>query len=175
MTNKKAVAAPGTATTPTAPAPPTSPDGVKGAATPDAQPCPIAASLAILGSKWTLLIIRDIVRGLRRFNDLEHSLGCSRALLSARLSQLRDAGIIETAAYREPRQREREQYTLTDKGLDLLPILGALQDWGNRYASPDAAPTVAARHRGCGAKVATRLVCAAGHTLTAQDIDIDRS
>ena len=89
--------------------------------------CPIAATLEVLGEKWTLLILRDICRGINRFNDLEASLGCPRNLLSTRLKKLVDHGILLEESYQEPGRRARTAYVLSNKGEDLALVLCALQ------------------------------------------------
>ena len=91
--------------------------------------CPIAKALEVVGEKWTLLILRDLVRDITRFNDLEKSLGCPRNLLSKRLQDLQREGLITAESYRESGQRTRKQYRLTEKGQTVIPVLAALQQW----------------------------------------------
>ncbi|KQB84029.1 winged helix-turn-helix transcriptional regulator [Corynebacterium oculi] len=95
--------------------------------------CPIAASLELLGEKWTLLILRDLYLGHTKFNEIEHSLGCPRNLLSTRLRKLTEAGILTKEEYKEQGSRTRAAYALTPKGHDLAPILEALQNWGIKH------------------------------------------
>lgn len=97
--------------------------------------CPIARALEIVGDRWTLLILRDLVRdGPRKFQDLELSLsGISPNTLSARLKALEESEIIERRFYSDhPR---RAEYILTGKGLELRPLLRTLQTWGEKHAS----------------------------------------
>jgi DNA-binding HxlR family transcriptional regulator len=95
--------------------------------------CPVARTLDIIGERWTLLILRDLViDGPRKFQDFERSLvGISPNTLSARLKRLEHAGIIERRFYEQ--HPPRAEYLLTDKGRDLRPALKALFDWGLRY------------------------------------------
>ena len=102
--------------------------------------CPIARSLAVVGDRWTILILRDLVRfGPRRFQDLERSFsGISPNTLSLRLKRLEEAGIVERRFYEQ--HPPRAEYLLTEKGKELRPVLKALLDWGERhtkYASPE--------------------------------------
>lgn len=104
--------------------------------------CPISASLGVVGEKWTLLILRDVFRGLNRFSQLEQNLGCPKTLLSQRLRKLVDEGILTKESYREEGQRTRAAYQLTDKGRDLGHILLALQNWGLKHLEGTAIPSV---------------------------------
>ncbi|MDI9883940.1 helix-turn-helix domain-containing protein [Streptomyces sp. HNM0645] len=133
------------------------------------EPCSIARSVALLGDRWTLIVLRQAFLGLRRFEDFRSSLGVSRTLLSQRLGVLVEAGILERRAYRDAR-RTREEYRLTEKGLDLYPVLMALRTWGDRYMAPDGPPVVY-RHRHCDGAAEIRHVCDhCGQELTARDI-----
>jgi DNA-binding HxlR family transcriptional regulator len=125
--------------------------------------CTIKGALEIVGEKWSLLVLREAFFGIRRFDDFHRVLGCARNLLSDRLAKLTEHGVLERVAYREPGQRTRHEYHLTEKGLDLQPALVALMQWGERWtADADGAP-VEIRHRGCGAKVNAVLACEDGH------------
>jgi DNA-binding HxlR family transcriptional regulator len=100
--------------------------------------CPIARSLAVLGEKWTLLVVREALWGRTRFAEFRANLGIAPDVLADRLQTLVDGGILQRRAYREEGQREREEYVLTDAGRDLLPALAALGNWGNQHRpSPD--------------------------------------
>ncbi len=106
--------------------------------------CPIARSLDLVGEWWSILILRDAFRGVRRFDDFQASLGIARNLLSRRLKRLVAAGLLETTPYstRPP----RHEYRLTEKGRDLYPVLMTLLDWGTRWA-PHASSAVALSRR----------------------------
>lgn len=127
--------------------------------------CSIAASLFVLGEKWTLLVLREAFTGVRRFEDMHQRIGAPRQVLSARLARLVDAGILRRVPYQQEGQRRREEYRLTDKGLELYPILVALMHWGDKWARPTPVPSVTLHHRDCGADVGLHLRCAAGHSL----------
>jgi DNA-binding HxlR family transcriptional regulator len=97
--------------------------------------CPVARTLEIIGERWTILILRDLIlNGPRRFQDLLSSLsGISPNTLSARLKTLEDSGIIERRFYAD--HPPRAEYVLTDKGRDLRPVLRTLKDWGQKHTS----------------------------------------
>lgn len=99
----------------------------------EGQNCSIARALEILGERWTLLIIRDAFLGLRRFDELQRSLGVARNILAARLARLVDEGILEEVRYST--HPERFEYHLTQKGRDLGIALAGLRQWGDKYVS----------------------------------------
>lgn len=134
------------------------------------QQCPIAGSLELIGERWTLLVIRDVLRGKRRFGELQESLGIARNVLTNRLNRLTDEGILERRAYQE--RPLRHEYFLTPKGLDLWPALMALREWGEAYGEySDAGDEIV--HKGCGGGVNGRGTCSrCGEVLTARDADL---
>jgi DNA-binding HxlR family transcriptional regulator len=103
--------------------------------------CPIARSLDVIGKRWTILILRDLVRfGPRKFQDFERSLtGISPNTLSARLKRLEESGIVERRFYEQ--HPPRAEYLLTKKGEELRPVLRALLEWGQRHTKYQAAAT----------------------------------
>jgi DNA-binding HxlR family transcriptional regulator len=134
------------------------------------EPCSILRPLALLGDRWTLVVLRQAFAGLRRFEDFHASLGVSRAVLAERLSRLVDAGVLERRAYRDA-QRTRHEYRLTPKGIDLYPVLMALRAWGDKYLAPDG-EFVVYRHRDCGGRVQVHLTCdECGADVTAREVD----
>ena len=103
------------------------------------QTCSIAKALEVVGERWTLLIVRDVMLGNRRFDELQRSLGVARNVLSARLQRLVEEDILERRPYQE--SPERHEYFLTEKGLDLWPALIALLGWGDRHTEyPEGPP-----------------------------------
>ncbi|MFC0528495.1 winged helix-turn-helix transcriptional regulator [Phytohabitans kaempferiae] len=125
--------------------------------------CTIARAMAILGEKWTLVVLRDIFAGIRRFDDMRERTGIPRQVLANRLAMLVDSGVLRRVPYREPGARPRHEYRLTEMGFDVYPMLAAIAEWGNRYlADPEGAP-VAIVHRECGGEVRAVMRCAAGH------------
>ena len=141
--------------------------------------CSVAQCLEAVGDRWSILIVRDALLGISRFDAFQQRLGISRNILNQRLGSLVDAGVMQKAAYSE--RPPRYDYTLTDKGRDLWPVLTAMRQWGDKYAAPDG-PPAHVRHQGCGhltEPVPTCSVC--GELLDAADIrteagpgDLDR-
>jgi DNA-binding HxlR family transcriptional regulator len=120
--------------------------------------CSIARSLELIGERWSLLVIRDVFLGNRRFDAIASSLGIARNVLASRLTRLIDEGILEKKPYQE--RPTRYEYFLTEKGLDLWPTLVALMAYGDKYMlSPDQDPPVRIVHKGCGGKVNDRRIC----------------
>lgn len=97
--------------------------------------CAIAQSLGVIGDGWELLVVRDLARGLERFDQLADSLHISRKVLTERLNGLLESGIVSRSAYQE--RPTRYAYRLTARGRALLPVLVALQDWGDRWLLGD--------------------------------------
>ena len=124
--------------------------------------CPIEKTMALLGTKSAMLIMREAFYGTTRFDDFAQRVGISEPVTAARLRELVDEGLLEREDYREPGQRTRKRYRLTDKGADLFPVLAALMQWGDRWIDDRGGP-VGLRHRDCGETVAVELRCAAGH------------
>ena len=131
------------------------------------QICSIARSLEVLGERWTILIIRDVFNRRRRFDEIQENLGIARNVLSTRLGRLVDEGILERRAYQE--RPPRYEYFLTQKGLELWPVMMSLLHWGDRHFA-DSGPPVVVRHKGCGGMVDERGHCAScGQRLNARD------
>jgi DNA-binding HxlR family transcriptional regulator len=118
----------------------------------------VAGSLDLLGDRWTMLVVRDVMNGVRRFDDLVGRLGVSRATLSDRLRRLVEAGILVPAPYRIGSGRSREEYTLTAKGWELRNVLIALREWGDRYVLGDDDARLRLVDRDTGHDVRLRLV-----------------
>src|SRR3954447_17448526 len=106
------------------------------------QNCSIARALEIVGERWTLLIVRDVFLGRKRFDQIQESLGIARNVLSDRLARLVEHGILEKARYSE--RPERFEYRLTPKGRDLNIALAGLRQWGDKYLS-DKPPRITRR------------------------------
>jgi len=119
--------------------------------------CSIARTVAVLGERWTLVILREAFNRRRRFDDIQRDLGIARNILADRLQTLVAEGILERCAYQQ--RPERFEYRLTDKGRDLYPVLIALMQWGDRYTAGEAGPPVELIHEPCGEHTHPRLVC----------------
>lgn len=97
--------------------------------------CPIADALELIGDRYTLLVLREIRLGVRRFTDIRRNTGAPRETLSARLRKLEGAGLIVRRRYAE--HPPRDEYVLTEAGEELAPVLRALRSWGERHARGD--------------------------------------
>jgi DNA-binding HxlR family transcriptional regulator len=136
-----------------------------------ADGCMIAKALEVIPTRSAFLILREAFYGTTRFDDFAQRVGISEPVTATRLRELVDEGLLEREDYREPGQRTRQRYRLTDKGADLFPALVALMEWGGRWLDDRGGP-VELRHRDCGASVATELRCAAGHTVGVDELDL---
>lgn len=120
----------------------------------EGEVCSAARTLELVGERWSLLIVRNAMfAGMTRFTEFQRALGIAPNILTKRLAEFVDAGIFEQRV-----TGGHPEYLLTDKGLDLKPVILALTEWGDRWAAPDG-PPVTYRHSGCGGKVAVRLEC----------------
>ncbi len=130
--------------------------------------CSVAKALEVIGERWSLLIVRAVMHGNRRFGEMQESLGIARNVLSARLQRLVDEEILERRAYQE--SPPRYEYFLTEKGLDLWPALIALLHWGDRYSPSPEGPRRLIVHKECGGTVGERGICeSCGKLLHARD------
>ena len=127
----------------------------------------LAGVLSLLGERWALLVVREVSLGLRRFDELATATGAPRTVLSERLRRLTEAGVLQTRPYQVPGSRARTEYVLTDAGVDLLPLLSAMSDWGRLHLA--AADQIVYRHGGCGGRVTARLVCECGEETGPRD------
>jgi DNA-binding HxlR family transcriptional regulator len=107
------------------------------------RPCSAAAALHVVGEKWALLAVREIVYGNRRFDAIARNTGAPRDRLTARLRALEEAGVVERRAYSE--RPPRYEYHLTEAGRDLAPVIRALVAWGDKWVMDE--PPVVLRHR----------------------------
>src|SRR3954447_40787 len=94
----------------------------------DPKSCSISGALTALGDVWSILVLRELFFGVRRFNDIQNDLGISRSVLTERLNRLVDIGVVRTEKYQEPGTRARNEYRLTRKGVGLLPVMIGLME-----------------------------------------------
>jgi DNA-binding HxlR family transcriptional regulator len=124
----------------------------------EGQHCSVARSLELIGERWTLLVIREVLYGRRKFSEMQKTLGVARNVLTNRLQRLVDEDILERRAYSE--KPERYEYFLTEKGLDLWPTLVALMHWGDKHMPLPDGPPARLVHKGeCGGEVNDRRIC----------------
>ena len=127
--------------------------------------CTIERAAEILGDRWSLVILREVISGIRRFDQMTVRTSIPRQVLTDRLERLVAQGILRRAPYREPGQRQRHEYRLTDKGIDLYPVFVAMQQWGDRYLGEEPGPPTEFEHRDCKERVELVLRCEAGHEI----------
>ena len=130
----------------------------------DRSRCSVAGTLSVVGEKWSLLVLREAFFGVRRFADFQRVLGAPRAVLTDRLATLVEQGILRREPYQAEGERQRHEYRLTQKGIDLYPTLVALMQWGDEYLA-DGPPSLQLTHKDCGAAVHLELRCEAGHAV----------
>jgi DNA-binding HxlR family transcriptional regulator len=121
------------------------------------QVCSIARSLEVVGERWTLLILRDALRGKTRFDEFREGLAIASNVLTARLERLCQEGLLERRAYQE--RPVRHEYVVTEKGRALGPAILMLMKWGDRYYPAKGGPPMLTIHRECGGVVNERLHC----------------
>lgn len=138
-----------------------------------ADRCTIARTLDVVSTRSAFLILREAFYGTTRFDDFAERAQLSEPVTAARLRDLVDDGLLEREDYREPGQRTRQRYRLTEKGADLFPTLVALMQWGNRWLDDRGGP-VELRHRECGETVGVELRCSAGHEVSSGELDLVR-
>ncbi len=132
---------------------------------PGPRVCSVARTLEIVGERWSLLVLRELFLGVRRFEDIRAATGAPRAVLADRMRTLVDAGLLVRREYRDAGARTRHEYRLTDAGRALQPVLIALMQWGDTYLPLPGGPPRLLEHADCGGRVRARLVCEHGHLL----------
>jgi DNA-binding HxlR family transcriptional regulator len=132
--------------------------------------CSVAQTLEVVGEWWTMLIIRDCMLGVTRFDDFQCRLGIARNILTNRLDYLLERGVLEKVPYQE--RPVRSDYRLTDKGRDLWTVLTAMRQWGDRWEAQDGPPVVM-RHKACNHKVDMIPTCShCGEILDARAVRV---
>jgi DNA-binding HxlR family transcriptional regulator len=133
----------------------------------EGQNCAIAAALEVVGERWTMLVVRDALLGVRRFEDFQARLGISRAVLASRLEQLVEHGVLERRRYQD--RPDRSEYVLTERGLSLWPVVAGLAQWGGELIG-DVVPR-RFRHHTCPSLIETGVRCPdCGETLSPTDV-----
>jgi DNA-binding HxlR family transcriptional regulator len=133
----------------------------------EGQNCSIAKSLELIGERWTMLIVREVFLGNRRFDEMASRLGIARNVLTARLAWLVEEGVLERRRYQE--RPDRFEYRLTEKGIGLWPVIVSLMQFGDQYYAADGPPVVM-RHKQCGGRVDAHRTCdRCGKRMSARD------
>jgi len=114
--------------------------------------CPVAHSTDLVGDRWSILIVRELLLGQTRFQDLQAQTGGTSQMVAARLKRLEADGLVARRAYSQ--RPLRHEYRLTPKGVQLMPVILALRTWGERWCKPDGAqPATRMFHRTCGSEL----------------------
>jgi len=132
--------------------------------------CSLEATASVIGDRQTLLVLRECFLRVRRFGELQQNTGLARNILADRLQALVGNGILERCEYQD--RPQRFEYRLTQKGLDLYPILLGLMEWGAKYETGKEGTLVTLRHKSCGTVAQPQLACPdCGEPVTARDME----
>lgn len=132
--------------------------------------CPVARTVAVIGDRWTLMLLRDCFLGIRRFEAFQTRLGISRTIIAERLNALVDEGVLQRRPYQE--RPVRYEYRLTRKGRELYPILLSMVQWGNTHGGMPAGASLRFRHKACGKRMRPALTCdACGEAVDAREVE----
>jgi len=134
--------------------------------------CSVARSLSVLGERWTLLIVREALSGTTRFEAFRENLGVASDVLSERLNTLVECGVMRREAYQEAGRRTQYQYSLTETGLELHVVVGALQQWGDQNLPLPEGPSVVRQSKKTATPVRVAFVDASGHEVSEGDVAI---
>jgi len=121
------------------------------------EACSLARTVAVIGDRWTLLVLRECFLRVRRFEAFQANLGITRHLLAARLKKLTGSGVLERVPYQT--RPARSEYILTQKGLDLYPVMMALVHWGDIHMADERGRPLLHEHKTCGAAFDPVMVC----------------
>jgi DNA-binding HxlR family transcriptional regulator len=130
--------------------------------------CAIEKTMAVVGTKSAMLIMREAYYGTTRFDDFARRVGITKAATSARLSELVELGLLRRRPYREPGQRSRDEYVLTQAGIEFMPVVWAMFEWGRRHLPGHNRLRLA--HLGCGAEATVEIRCAEGHLVPPDEL-----
>jgi DNA-binding HxlR family transcriptional regulator len=131
--------------------------------------CTIARSVDVIGDPWTIMIMKELFLGQRRFDDIQMYTGMSPHLLSVRMKKLEKVGVVQRRAYQQ--RPSRYEYRLTEKGIGLWPILVAFKDWSARWGRWPKGEPLDIRHKACGHVTALKVVCShCDEPINARDV-----
>jgi DNA-binding HxlR family transcriptional regulator len=132
--------------------------------------CPIERSIALLGRRSTILLLREASYGTSRFDDFVRRTGLTESVTAGQLRMLVAEGLLAKRPYQEPARRQRFEYALTDAGHDLVPILIALGVWGDKHRPKPHRVRVV--HAGCDATIDPGIRCEAGHRVSDSEVAV---
>jgi DNA-binding HxlR family transcriptional regulator len=133
--------------------------------------CSIEKTMSALGTKSAMLIMREAYYGTTRFDDFAHRVGITKAAAAARLAELVDLGLLTRRPYREPGQRTRDEYILTEAGTDFMPVVWAMFEWGQRHLP--GRHRLRLTHLECGADATVEVRCAQGHPVPPDELGVE--
>ena len=133
--------------------------------------CSIENTMEVMGTKSAMLIMREAYYGTTRFDDFARRVGITKAAASARLSELVDLGLLTRRPYREPGQRTRDEYVLTEAGIDFMPVIWAMFEWGRHHLPGHN--RLRLTHLDCGAEASVEIRCAAGHPVPPDELGVE--
>src|SRR5689334_624738 len=135
-------------------------------------PCPVAQAMSVIGDSWTVLILRDAIRGATKFDEFQKSTGASRAIVTERLAHLVEHGVFERVQYEA--HPPRHEYKLTKKGQALRPVMTVLSDWRETYM-PEKSISLGRRHTTCGHRFRPVIHCSeCGEAIEPGAVTFDR-
>ncbi|WP_374022611.1 winged helix-turn-helix transcriptional regulator [Mycobacterium sp. HNNTM2301] len=132
--------------------------------------CAIEKTMAVVGTKSAMLIMREAYYGTTRFDDFARRVGITKAATSARLSELVELGLLKRQPYHEPGQRRREEYVLTEAGVEFMPVVWAMFEWGRRHLP--GRHRLRLTHLGCGADAEVQMRCTEGHPVPPDELGV---
>ena len=124
--------------------------------------------MAAVGTKSATLIMREAYYGTTRFDDFARRVGITKAATSARLGEMVELGLLARRPYREQGQRSRNEYVLTDSGIDFMPVVWAMFEWGRKHLP--GRNRLRLTHQGCGAEASVEIRCAQGHLVPTDEL-----
>lgn len=137
----------------------------------DKEACSVARTVSVIGDRWTLLVLRECFLRVRRFEEFQTRLGITRHLLADRLRKLVKAGVLQKVAYQD--RPKRYEYRLTDRGLDLHPLLMAIVHWGDTHMAGKRGRPLLHRHKACGKDFDPVTVCSeCGEPIDARGVQV---
>ncbi len=138
----------------------------------DREACSVARCVAVVGDRWSLLVLRDCFLGVRRFDDFQQRLGITRHVLADRLKGLVEEGVLKRVAYQQ--RPERFEYRLTEAGRDLYPVIMGLVAWGNKHRSGARGRPALHRHKACQHHFDAVMVCSeCGEPLDPRQVEVE--
>ncbi|OBH90864.1 MULTISPECIES: helix-turn-helix domain-containing protein [unclassified Mycobacterium] len=132
--------------------------------------CAIEKTMSVVGTKSAMLIMREAYYGTTRFDDFTRRVGITKAAAAARLSELVELGLLKRQPYHEPGQRRRDEYVLTEAGIDFMPVVWAMFEWGRRHLP--GRHRLRLTHVGCGADAEVQIRCTEGHLVPPDELGV---